>query len=205
MSYRPKEAKWDDDIDTSFRSKHADSLPYQAYDSQISRLCFACMENAVELDQIRCVTCHYKWARRMRGGKRLTKPFISSSNVKTIPKRPHIRTLTPTPPILLRSGIYAWKIVDCYYIGKAHNLDQRKTAYDRHLLTGWKENPDLTKFYREFGGEWLILEEGPFTPEKLIERETYWINHYYPHVMNRALPNGLTLEDRILPNVCTST
>ena len=60
--FRPRNAKWDDDIDQPIVEATSDDW---YYDSKAKRLCFECMVNLAVSGSIRCEPCNYKRNRRL--------------------------------------------------------------------------------------------------------------------------------------------
>ena len=64
-TYRPRDAKWDDDIDPHLIVHHDIDLIGEPYDSNAVRKCFACMVNRCVKGSIYCLSCAYKRNRRI--------------------------------------------------------------------------------------------------------------------------------------------
>jgi group I intron endonuclease len=80
-----------------------------------------------------------------------------------------------------RSGIYAiWnKISGRFYVGSAADIDGRWATHRNLLRSGRHHSIKLQRSWNKHGAEafeWLIVEMAG--PDRLIEREQHWMDHY---------------------------
>lgn len=180
-AFRPAGTKWDRVTAYSSIDLLQDS---NSYNTHAVRLCFDCMVIPALQGEIRCETCQFKRARRLE-------PIKVVAN-KTLPSHywPH-------------AAIYCLTILGCHYIGQAKDPARRQRQHLHSLSKGNHINTDLQTAYDASGGkyEWTILEHYPMTIEDMALAEEKWIRSHFPHVYNRDLPSGLTLEFRVLPSV----